>query len=141
MLPMCRYQMPFDRAGELASRPLCETNYSLCSMCVLMQDLEHLISQAVDPTKANYAVFTGVQIHNWASDLTDSSIPSLEFVASGKSYTVIDGVKKPMDVTVVRASFSAYICLMPARDACCANTKGGPPSRHANLRRVRKELI
>lgn len=29
-----------------------------------MQDLEYLISKAVDITKADYAVITGVQIHN-----------------------------------------------------------------------------
>ncbi|KAF5838159.1 hypothetical protein DUNSADRAFT_3284 [Dunaliella salina] len=80
----------------------------------ITNDLEHLISQAVDPTKANYAVFTGVQIHNWASDLTDSSIPSLEFVASGKSYTVIDGVKKAMDVTTLPALAPRQLRLLGA---------------------------
>jgi hypothetical protein len=28
-------------------------------------DLEYLISKTVDPQKADYAVVTGVQIHNW----------------------------------------------------------------------------
>lgn len=31
----------------------------------ITDDLEYLIQQSVDPTKADYAVVTGVQIHNW----------------------------------------------------------------------------
>jgi Limiting CO2-inducible proteins B/C beta carbonyic anhydrases len=31
----------------------------------ITDDLEFLISKTVDPQKADYAVVTGVQIHNW----------------------------------------------------------------------------
>ncbi|KAI7841811.1 hypothetical protein COHA_004534 [Chlorella ohadii] len=69
----------------------------------ITSDLEYLISKAVDPKKADYAVFTGVQIHNWAADLDDSSIPSLEFVGVGKSYVVVNGEKTYLDVHQVPA--------------------------------------
>lgn len=36
----------------------------------------------MDTSKANYAVFTGVQIHNWAADLNrDDDVPSMEFIS------------------------------------------------------------
>mmetsp|Transcript_26962 Transcript_26962/g.72852 ORF Transcript_26962/g.72852 Transcript_26962/m.72852 type:complete len:453 (-) Transcript_26962:483-1841(-) len=69
----------------------------------ITNDLKHLISKAVDPSKANYAVFTGVQIHNWATDLTDGKTPSLEFVAAGECYTVINGKQEKLDVNAVPA--------------------------------------
>lgn len=134
----------------------------------ITSDLEYLISKAVDPAKADYAVFTGVQvgagcwaasrkrvagreslrcplapreqpgrrlgapagrempaavgscpislipaaaveppsspqIHNWAADLEDPSIPSLEFVGVGKSYVVVNGEKTFLDVHQVGA--------------------------------------
>lgn len=47
----------------------------------ITNDLEYLIEKAVDPKKhADYAVVTGIQIHNWATDLNGKA-PSLEFVA------------------------------------------------------------
>jgi len=62
-------------------------------------DMEFLAEKVVDTRKANYAVITGVQIHNWATELTpESGIPSLEFVATAKCYVVIDGVKTHLDL-------------------------------------------
>mmetsp|Transcript_4823 Transcript_4823/g.8376 ORF Transcript_4823/g.8376 Transcript_4823/m.8376 type:complete len:470 (+) Transcript_4823:45-1454(+) len=69
----------------------------------ITSDLEYLIGKAVDPAKADYAVFTGVQIHNWSTDLTDPDIPSFEFISLGKSYVVIDGVRSYLDITQVPA--------------------------------------
>ncbi len=46
---------------------------------------------------------THTQIHNWASDLDDPSIPSIEFVSVGKSYVVTDGEKTYLDVHQVPA--------------------------------------
>lgn len=48
-----------------------------------------------------------MQIHNWASDLEDPSIPSLEFVGVGKSYVVVNGEKTFLDVHQVGACGSA----------------------------------
>jgi len=66
----------------------------------ITNDLEYMIEKAVDPKKADYAVITGVQIHNWATDL-DSKVPSLEFVAPTKVYVVINGVKMNLDLSRV----------------------------------------
>jgi Ni,Fe-hydrogenase III small subunit len=65
------------------------------------QDLEYLISKAVNPKSADYAVVTGVQIHNWASDLDDARIPSMEFVAPARAYVVINGEKIDLDLQQV----------------------------------------
>ncbi|GLI71752.1 hypothetical protein VaNZ11_017071, partial [Volvox africanus] len=70
---------------------------------VISTDLEYLISKAVDPHKANYAVFTGVQIHNWAADLNNTDVPSLEFVGVGRSYVVFNGEKIHLDLNKVPA--------------------------------------
>ncbi|KXZ50484.1 hypothetical protein GPECTOR_16g659 [Gonium pectorale] len=70
---------------------------------VISTDLEYLISKAVDPKKADYAVFTGVQIHNWAADLNNTDTPSLEFVGVGRSYVVVNGEKLHLDLNKVPA--------------------------------------
>jgi hypothetical protein len=46
----------------------------------ISDDLEYLISKTVDTGKADYAVVTGVQIHNWGTSFEDDS-PNMEFVA------------------------------------------------------------
>lgn len=81
---------------------------------VITNDLEHLVSKAVDPKKADYAVFTGVQVHNWAHNLDDESVPSLEFVSVGKSYVVVDGQKTYIDLFKVPALSPRQMQLMAA---------------------------
>ncbi|KAF5838160.1 hypothetical protein DUNSADRAFT_3285 [Dunaliella salina] len=110
----------------------------------ITNDLEHLISQAVDTSKANYAVFTGVQVHNWAADLTNRSIPSLEFVTVGKSYSVINGQKAPIDIMKVPALAPRQLRLLgsvseeqhPDNDAPAADTTVQEIPRGYLLRRV-----
>lgn len=63
-----------------------------------------MISKAVDPSTADYAVITGVQIHNWASNLEDPTSVSLEFVHIGKSYVVMDGRRVYLDLAKVPVS-------------------------------------
>ena len=65
-----------------------------------LQDLEKLISKAVDPAKADYAVFTGVQIHNW-SDRFEDDEPNLEFIMPGKAYVVIQGKQTAIDLNSI----------------------------------------
>ena len=70
----------------------------------MTNDLEYLIEKAVDPRKhADYAVVTGIQIHNWATDLNGGA-PSLEFVAPTKVYVVVNGVKVHLDLSKVPVS-------------------------------------
>ncbi|KAI3429492.1 hypothetical protein D9Q98_005581 [Chlorella vulgaris] len=66
----------------------------------ITDDLEHLISQSVDPAQADYAVITGVQVHNWSKDFEDDS-PNLEFVAPTAVYVVVDGQTTHLDLSAV----------------------------------------
>ena len=59
------------------------------------QDLEYLISKAVDITRADYAVITGVQVHNWSTGLGGANF---EFVAPSKCYVVVGGEKTEIDL-------------------------------------------
>jgi hypothetical protein len=65
-------------------------------------DMEFLAEKVVDTRKANYAVVTGVQIHNWATELTpESGVPSIEFVHVAQCHVVINGVKTHLDLAKV----------------------------------------
>lgn len=75
---------------------------------MITNDLEFLISKAVDTSKADYAVITGVQIHNWGSDKTGA--PTLEFIAPTTGYVVIDGKRVDLELQKVRSG-SLYLCL------------------------------
>ncbi|KIY94237.1 low-CO2-inducible protein [Monoraphidium neglectum] len=68
---------------------------------VITDDLEFLISKAVDPEKADYAVITGVQIHNWSKDQTAGA--NIEFVAPAKAYVVNRGETTIIDLAQVPA--------------------------------------
>jgi hypothetical protein len=63
----------------------------------ISSDLESLIGQAVDTSKADYAVITGVQIHNWGEKF-DNEEPNFEMVAPTSGYVVINGVKTELDL-------------------------------------------
>jgi hypothetical protein len=74
----------------------------------ITDDLEFLISQTVDPTKADYVVVTGVQIHNWGSTFDDES-PNLEFVAPQTVYAVVNGEKTHLDLNSMPVSASFFL--------------------------------
>ncbi|GAB4813171.1 hypothetical protein N2152v2_000217 [Parachlorella kessleri] len=63
----------------------------------ISKDLELLISHAVDTCTADYAVVTGVQIHNWGVDFDDPE-PNLEFVAPVNVYAVVNGKQTYLDL-------------------------------------------
>jgi hypothetical protein len=65
-------------------------------------DLEYLISKAVDPAKADYAVITGVQIHSWGKE-NDDGTPNLEYVQPVQAYAVVNGEKTAIDLRGVPA--------------------------------------
>eukprot|EP00899_Mesostigma_viride_P012605 jgi/Mesvir1/21345/Mv10027-RA.2 len=65
---------------------------------MITEDLENLILQTVDIKKSDYAVITGVQIHNWRSADSPADETSLEVVAPSSSYCVVDGVRKEIDI-------------------------------------------
>jgi hypothetical protein len=64
-------------------------------------DLEKLIGKAVDTSKADYAVVTGVEIHNWAKNLDDPTSYSMEFVAPSAVYAVVNGVATHLDLSQI----------------------------------------
>lgn len=79
----------------------------------ITNDIEYLSEKAVDIKKANYAVVTGVQIHNWATELdAKSGVPSLEFVAPAKVYVVVDGKKTFIDLSRVPTMSPRQLQLM-----------------------------
>jgi hypothetical protein len=89
---------------------------------VITTDLEYLISKAVDTKKADYAVVTGVQIHNWASDLEDVRIPSMEFVAPARAYVVVNGEKIDIDLQQVPALSPRQLQLLAAQSTQSVET-------------------
>eukprot|EP00873_Tetraselmis_striata_P040313 jgi/Tetstr1/460577/TSEL_000502.t1 len=66
----------------------------------ISSDLEFLISKAVDTKDADYAVITGVQIHNWGEKY-DNGEPNFEMVAPTAGYVVINGVKTELDLASI----------------------------------------
>lgn len=68
----------------------------------ISSDLEYLISKAVDPKKADYAIVTGVQVHNWGVEF-DGDEPNIEFIAPTTVSVVIDGVRTELDLTMMPA--------------------------------------
>ncbi|KAJ9511326.1 hypothetical protein QJQ45_029740 [Haematococcus lacustris] len=79
----------------------------------ITNDIEYLIEKAVDFKKANIAVVTGVQIHNWATELdARSGVPSLEFVAPAKVFVVVDGRKTFIDLSRVPTMSPRQLQLM-----------------------------
>ena len=67
-----------------------------------MQDLEYLISKAVDPAKADYAIVTGVQIHNWGVEFENDE-PNIEFIAPTTVSVVVDGERTELDLSMMPA--------------------------------------
>lgn len=79
----------------------------------ITNDIEYLSEKAVDIKKANYAVVTGVQIHNWATELSaKSGVPSLEFVAPAKVFVMVDGKKTFIDLSRVPTMSPRQLQLM-----------------------------
>lgn len=66
-------------------------------------DMQKLIDATVDTSKVDYAVISGVQIHNYASEWAFSQLgaPDLEYVYPGSVTTVVKGVKKTVDLTSI----------------------------------------
>ena len=91
---------PLSLSTDIITFVFCAHVYLLIESLYTTQitnDLEYLIEKAVNTANADYAVVTGVQIHNWASDL-EGDAPSMEFVAPSKVYAVVNGVKVHLDL-------------------------------------------
>ena len=76
----------------------------------ITDDLESLIDVAVDTSKADYAVCTGVQIHSWPDPATGA--PAIEYVMPTKSYVVIDGKRTDIRLDAVPALSPRQLSLL-----------------------------
>jgi hypothetical protein len=79
----------------------------------ITDDLEFLISKTVDPQKADYAVVTGVQIHNWGKSFDDES-PNLEFVWPSSIYVVNNGNRTDLDLNTIPGMTPRQIAMLAA---------------------------
>jgi hypothetical protein len=86
----------------------------------ITDDLEYLIEKAVDPSVADYAVISGVQIHNWGKELSEDGDTSIEFVGPAKCYTVVNGLKTYIDLPQVPVSGGSGGLAGPACMFMCA---------------------
>lgn len=68
----------------------------------ITDDLEKLIGKAVDVSKADYAVITGIQVHSWATAYEDDE-PNLEYIQPCSAYVVINGRKTALNLKAVSA--------------------------------------
>lgn len=82
-------------------------------------DLEGLVKQTVDPNQSDYAVITGVHVHNWANEGT--GVPTLEWIAPVCMYIVVDGKRTTINLDAVPA-------LTPRQLAILQQATGGDTS-------------
>jgi len=93
-------RLRYDGVNEDAVANLNLVDITRVAERTIADDLDYLISHTVDPKKADYAVVTGVQIHNWGTRFDDES-PNLEFVAPQSVYVVVNGEKTHLDLNAV----------------------------------------
>eukprot|EP00873_Tetraselmis_striata_P040314 jgi/Tetstr1/460578/TSEL_000503.t1 len=87
----------------------------------ISSDLEFLISKAVNTKDADYAVITGVQIHNWGEKY-DNGEPNLEIVAPTAGYVVVNGQKTELDLASVPALTPRQISLLTGQQGLDATS-------------------
>jgi hypothetical protein len=64
----------------------------------ITSDLEYLIGETVDTDAADYAVITGVHVHNWGNEGTGA--PTLEWIAPAQMYVVNGGKRTTINLEV-----------------------------------------
>lgn len=67
----------------------------------ITSDLEALIKETVDPNVSDYAVVTGIHVHNWGNEGTGA--PTLEWIAPANMYIVNDGKRTTINLEAVPA--------------------------------------
>lgn len=85
----------------------------------ITSDLEALIKETVDPNVSDYAVVTGVHVHNWGNEGTGA--PTLEWIAPANMYIVNDGKRTTINLEV-----------------CPTSPPPPPPPKHCPARRRRQ---
>mmetsp|Transcript_27609 Transcript_27609/g.65507 ORF Transcript_27609/g.65507 Transcript_27609/m.65507 type:complete len:417 (+) Transcript_27609:136-1386(+) len=79
-------------------------------------ELEKLIPLAVDPEKADYAIVTGVQIHNTGMDYAGEE-PNLEFIQPTTVSVVMSGERVDLDLSFLPAAAPRQIRLLTGNPA------------------------
>jgi len=77
----------------------------------ISSDLEYLISKAVDPEKADYAIVTGVQIHNWGEEF-EGEEPNIEFIAPTTVSVIVNGMRSDLDLSKMPALSPRMISML-----------------------------
>jgi len=97
----------------------------------ITDDLEYLIKHSVDTSKADYAVVTGIQIHNWGPDFDDQS-PNLEFVSPASMYVVVDGKRTHLNLKSIPPMTPRQISLLAGTNQ--ADEVCGPAGNRTTVR-------
>jgi len=79
---------------------------------MITNDLEYLISKTVKADKADYAVFSGILVHNWGN--AGSGAPTLEFVVPSASYVVVDGKRTDVSLDAIPALTPRQMSILAA---------------------------
>jgi hypothetical protein len=90
-------------ARQIADEMLDPTKMFLADITDLAEraitaDLESMIADTVDRNQADYAVISGIQVHNWPEPA--SGEPTIEFVAPRTCYVVVNGERQDIDLLV-----------------------------------------
>ncbi|MCX8030847.1 MAG: hypothetical protein N3A59_04610 [Thermodesulfovibrionales bacterium] len=64
-------------------------SFTKIARTVIQKDLESAISNVIDPERADYALFTGIQVHGG---------DGINYVAPEESYIVLNNTKKPITI-------------------------------------------
>ncbi|KAL6778576.1 LCIB1 [Auxenochlorella protothecoides x Auxenochlorella symbiontica] len=104
-------RLRYEGVGEEGVQALDLVAMTQVAERTITDDLEYLISQTVDPARADYAVVTGVQIHSWGTSFDDDA-PNLEFVAPSTIDVVTNGYKTHVDLLALPALTPRQIALL-----------------------------
>jgi hypothetical protein len=63
----------------------------------ISDDLEYLIERAVNTATSDYAVVTGIEVHNWGGD----GVTNLEFIVPSRLSVCVKGVTTHLDLTAI----------------------------------------
>lgn len=107
-------RLQYEGKGDEAAKGLDLVTITQVAERTITDDLEYLISKTVDPSKADYAVVTGVQIHNWGETF-DGDAPNLEWVAANNVYVVVNGEKTYLDLNSMPSLTPRQVRLLSGR--------------------------
>jgi hypothetical protein len=116
---------PSERRAALERKESALVAVTKAAERAITADLERLVTAAVDPAKADYAVITGVEVHNWATDLTDPAGASLEILFPTEAYAVVGGKKYVLDLSAPAPAGFHMLSTLQSRAASPAGSLGG----------------